>query len=506
MKAGVIRLFLAPLAAVAIAAVFQALWATSLLSDSVPLLPFFIAVVLSGFLGGIRAGLLATAASAIVVWRVTLVAIPSPHQLPIFAFLLVGGTIISVILEALHRSRRRASAAISQLEEIQRRLRDSEQTFRNLADAIPVLIRVADRAGNGSWFNRGWLEFTGRPLEQELGNGWLHNVHPDDRERCLKIFTSHVAGDASVEMDYRLRRRDGHYRWILDCSRPDFNDGGTFRGYIGGGIDIHDRKETQARIERDLPAERRAREEAERVSRLKDEFIATVSHELRTPLTAILGWVHLLRQDPANVEPGPALETIERNARAQVRLIEDLLDVNRILSGRLRLELQCIALVEVIEAALAAIEPTARSRGIRLRRAFDTPISHVHGDAVRLRQIIWNLLSNAVKFSPASNEVTVTLSRVGPNLEVGVRDSGEGIDPDFLPHVFERFRPADGTLTRRQAGMGLGLSIVKQLTELHGGSIRVESPGIGLGATFVLSLPAATPGTPPPSTAPPPFS
>ncbi|HYO23321.1 MAG TPA: ATP-binding protein [Lacipirellulaceae bacterium] len=241
-----------------------------------------------------------------------------------------------------------------------------------------------------------------------------------------------------------------------------------------------------------LEAERAARAEAERVSIMKDEFLATLSHELRTPLNAILGWSQLLgtgKLDADDFQQG--LEAIERNARAQTQLIEDLLDMSRIISGKVRLDVQWTDLASVVELAVDSVRPSAEAKEIRLRKIIDPHAGPVSADPTRLQQIVWNLLSNAIKFTPKGGKVDVLLERVNSHLEITVHDSGVGIKPEFLPLVFERFRQADSSTTRSYGGLGLGLSIVKQLVELHGGSVRAKSAGIGQGATFIVSLPLA---------------
>ncbi|HYO13988.1 MAG TPA: PAS domain-containing protein [Thermoanaerobaculia bacterium] len=239
-----------------------------------------------------------------------------------------------------------------------------------------------------------------------------------------------------------------------------------------------------------------ARAEAETANRMKDQFLATLSHELRTPLNAIFGWAQLLRAgklDPATVERG--VETIERNARAQKQLIDDLLDVSRIISGKLRLEMQPVEPAGVVEAALETIAPAAQAKGVSLRRRVSRT-GLVVGDPQRLQQVVWNLLSNAVKFTPKGGEVRVSVEALDGHTEITVADTGQGIALEFLPHVFERFRQADPSSTRRHGGLGLGLAIVRQLVELHGGTVRAESPGEGRGATFVVSLPLAVSSEP----------
>ncbi len=239
-----------------------------------------------------------------------------------------------------------------------------------------------------------------------------------------------------------------------------------------------------------LDAERAARLEIERISLVKDEFLATLSHELRTPLNAVLGWSGvLLSRAQGDSEMKRGLETIARNARAQAQLIDDLLDMNRIVSGKIRLDVQRLELVTIIEAALDSVRPSAEAKSIAVRRTIDPTAGLVFGDPNRLQQVVWNLLTNAVKFTPRDGKIDVIVQRVDSHVEIEVRDSGMGISPQFLPHMFERFRQADSSTTRKYGGLGLGLSIVKQLVELHGGSVVARSFGEGQGSTFTVSLP-----------------
>ncbi len=239
-----------------------------------------------------------------------------------------------------------------------------------------------------------------------------------------------------------------------------------------------------------LVLEQAARKQAEEANRTKDEFLATLSHELRTPLNAILGWVQVLRTGKLDPAAGArALETIERNARSQAQLIDDLLDVSRIITGKLRLDFKPVELRRIIDAALETVRPAADAKGILLDISIGPLASPVLGDADRLQQVIWNLLSNAIKFTPRAGRVEVRLREEAGNAVIRVSDSGIGIRPDFLPYVFDRFRQAEGSITRTHGGLGLGLSIVRHLIELHGGTAEVESAGEGEGATFSVRLP-----------------
>ena len=239
-----------------------------------------------------------------------------------------------------------------------------------------------------------------------------------------------------------------------------------------------------------LRREHVAREEAESANRSKDEFLATVSHELRTPLNAILGWAHMLRANKLDhTTETRALETIERNAKSQAQLIEDILDVSRIVTGKLRLDVRPVELASVVDASIDAVRPAADAKGIRIETILDPRAGPVSGDPNRLQQIIWNLVANAVKFTGKDGRVQVRLQRVGSHVEIVVSDTGQGIVAEFLPYVFDRFRQADATSTRRHGGLGLGLAIVRHLVEMHGGTVEASSPGDSLGATFTVKLP-----------------
>jgi signal transduction histidine kinase len=241
-----------------------------------------------------------------------------------------------------------------------------------------------------------------------------------------------------------------------------------------------------------IETERARRVEAERLGRVKDEFLANLSHELRTPLGAILGWAHILRSGTVNEEESAqGLDTIERNARVQARLIDDMLDMSRIITGKLRLDVQRVDLPATIASAVEAVRLAADAKGVRLDVIIDPIAGPVTGDPNRLQQVVSNLLSNAIKFTDRGGKVQVTLERVNSHVELSVSDTGAGIDPAFLPHVFERFSQADETLTRTNHGLGLGLAIVKNLSELHGGSVRAKSAGVGLGSTFIVALPVS---------------
>jgi signal transduction histidine kinase len=337
-----------------------------------------------------------------------------------------------------------------------------------------------------------------------------------------------------VYSELEKRRLDRHYKWVLEGQTrvlsqrlhghllplpadpnlsgftemqqtarisPLLREDGSVIGTVTVIEDVTERVAREAELQAEVDArtralarEKAAREEAEQANHLKDEFLATVSHELRTPLTAILGWSNMLlagKLDDAARDR--ALEIIHRNAQAQNQLISDLLDVSRIISGKLRLDLRTVELSPIIEGAVEATRPAAEAKDVRLDTSLDPHAGPVNGDADRLQQVVWNLLTNAIKFTPEGGRIEVKSGIARSRVEVTVRDTGIGIAPEFLPHIFERFRQADPGTNRVHGGMGLGLSIVRQLVELHGGAIRAASEGEGKGATFTVSLPFVKP-------------
>jgi signal transduction histidine kinase/CheY-like chemotaxis protein len=293
----------------------------------------------------------------------------------------------------------------------------------------------------------------------------------------MERWQSSIRTGEPFEMEFPLRRgADGAFRWFLTRVVPVHDTNGRIVRWFGTNTDIEDL--------------RQARLQAEQSNRLKDEFLATVSHELRTPLNAILGWAQVLQNSQiGEAQRVTALATIERNARSQSQLIDDILDVSRIITGKLRLSVRAVDLENVITAAINAIRPAAEAKNIRLQTLLDPDAGPISGDPDRLQQIIWNLLSNAIKFTPKGGRIQTRLERVNSHVEIVITDTGKGIEPEFLPYVFDRFRQSDGSTTRRHGGLGLGLAIVCELVELHGGTVSVSSKGEGEGATFTVSLP-----------------
>lgn len=321
---------------------------------------------------------------------------------------------------------------------------------------------------------------------------FYESLHRDDVERVRSTLEGVITRNELCDIEFRTVSPQGQVRWIHAIGRSFRDEEGVITRFDGATIDVTSQKALESERESLLRAEQAARIEAERSGRMKDEFLATLSHELRTPLSSILGWAHVLRTGKStgpDLEKG--LETIERNARAQAQIIEDLLDMSRIISGKVRLDVERVELAPIVEAAMETVRHAADAKGVTISINIDAVDQVVSGDPSRLQQVFWNLLSNAVKFTPRDGLVEITLRQVNSYIEVNVVDTGVGIDPAFLSHVFSRFRQADASTTRRHGGLGLGLAIVKQLVELHGGTVQARSPGPDQGSTFTVTLPLA---------------
>ncbi|WP_017715713.1 PAS domain S-box protein [Kamptonema formosum] len=552
---------------------------------------------------------------------------------------------------------------ITNQKQVERMLRESEERFRTVAEAMPQIVWTAQPDGSVDYYNQRWAEYSGISQKNGCGWGWQPVLHPEDEQPTVEAWTQAVQTGQIYECEHRVRKADGSFRWHLSRGVPLLDREGQIVKWFGTATDIHDQKlaeralreskerlsaalaasetgtfrwdirtgtvdwdenlhrlfglppgKTVCRIEeflervhpedreevsrrcqlcaleggdRDLEfralwpdgsvrwlsekgktffddegkplymtgacaditerkraeaerevlleSERAARAEAEMANRMKDEFLATLSHELRTPLTSIIGWASLLRSQKFDEKSAAhALEKIERNGKSLAQLIEDILDVSRIIRGKINLELAEVELSEVIEAAIDTVRPVAEAKDVCIKAQLDFCMGRVRGDASRLQQVVWNLLSNAVKFTPSGGRVEVRLSAEMRDGELGigdgelgieqnnqspiqnpkskiqnpksshsqflaqsahiqVSDTGIGIAAEFLPFVFERFRQADSTSTRSHGGLGLGLAIVRHLVELHGGTVAAQSPGVGQGATFSVKLPVLPP-------------
>jgi PAS domain S-box-containing protein len=329
----------------------------------------------------------------------------------------------------------------------------------------------------------------GYTADEMIGSSISRIIPPDCSEDMPTILDTIRRGERIHHFETERVRKDGRRINVSLTVSPIKDAAGRVVGASKIARDVTDRKRAEAQRDELLAVTDRARAEAEAASRAKDEFLSIVSHELRTPLAAILGWLHVLKKGVTGERAARAVDTIERSGQAQAKLIEDLLDASRIVTGRMRLDLRLLELPPVISSALDTIRPTADVKGVRIEAYLDPAAGPIAGDADRLQQIAWNLLSNAVKFTPAGGVVTVRLERHDVHVRLVVRDTGCGISPAFLPFIFDRFRQAVSAETRRTGGLGLGLAIVRHLAELHGGTVAATSEGEGTGAEFTVTLP-----------------
>jgi len=377
---------------------------------------------------------------------------------------------------------------------LMRSLRESEELLRfALASAHAGCWEWDARTNRRSWSEECCRLFgiDGGVREMPFDT-WMHLLHPEDQAPYFekaRRFVEQQIEDFSVE--YRIIHPTLGARWIQSLGRISYADGKPLRA-AGIDRDVTACKRIEHEREMLLDSERAARAEAERANCAKDDFLAMVSHELRTPLSAILGWTQLLRRPDGS--PGHrdrCLEVIERNTRLQAQLISDLLDISRITTGKLHLELSSVDLAVVVQSAIDACRSAAEAKQVALDATIHSAPVTLRGDALRMLQVITNLITNAIKFTPRGGSVAVSLARRTDRAEIVVRDTGQGIAPEFLPHIFERFSQAESSTVGRHCGLGLGLSIVEHLVRLHGGEVRAESEGVGRGATFTITLPCA---------------
>ena len=404
--------------------------------------------------------------------------------------------------------------AILRLRKAEQEVREREAWLKTVMSSIGDAVITTDLEGRVTLINPvaqemvGWTEAEaeGRPLTEvfPIINDQTRQPSESPVLRVLRDGSS-----AELHSNALLVARDERETPVDGNAAPIKDERGNVIGVVLTFRDVAERKRMEKARDRLLIYEQEARREAdvarrraEEASRAKDEFLATVSHELRTPLNHMLGWITMLRSGKLQSEKTQkAFDTIERNVRAQGRLIDDLLDVSRIISGKLLIEPSRIEIAKVLEAAAESIGPAAEEKGVNFKTTLAPEAGMVLGDPDRLQQAIWNLLANAVKFTPEGGHVELRLTRVNSQIEIAVIDDGPGISPDFLPHVFDRFRQKDATSARQHGGLGLGLAIVRHLAELHGGSARAESEGEGRGTTFTITLPVAANHAPPPGKA-----
>ena len=419
---------------------------------------------------------------------------PSPNTSLLLLISFVGtASLMTLLVAAVMTERKNAEADKSRLGselEVQRR------RIEDLVQHVPGVVWEA-------WGKPGTTErrvdFVSSYIEKMLGYSseeWLSTpdfglklVHPDDKQRMVAETSAIFASGKGGSSRFRLIHRDGREVWVEAHSIVVCDESGRPVGMRGVTMDIT--AAVRAEIERTdlLERESHARQQAEEASRLKEEFLATVSHELRTPLNAVVGWSRLLRSGQLDHDGAThAVEVIERNAAAQRQIIEDLLDVSRIITGKLRINTQPVDLLLIIHAAIDAVRPAAEAKEITISTHIEAPDPIVRADSERLQQVLWNLLANAVKFTPSGGKVDLYLEQQGSLAEIRIEDSGPGVPPEFLPRIFERFSQADGSSTRKHGGLGLGLAIVRHLVELHGGTVSATNRETG-GAVLTVRLP-----------------
>ena len=405
------------------------------------------------------------------------------------------GTLTGLAETAADRGRDLEAAGHAR-EQAERSAHECEGRLSAFVDQPTAGLAQTDLEGRFVLVNRRYRELVGGAPDENMDGSFADTVHADDRDRAAAALHGLTVDEPEAAVETRYARSDGSLRWV-DVGLSLVREAGEPRSVAIVAFDATGRHAAEAAaragdLERGelLARERKARREAETASQARDEFLAMVSHELRTPLNTLRLWAAVLRNGPRDAQTiARAVDTIDRSAILQARLIEDLLDASRIVSGRLRLAIERMDLVRVITEAIETVRPAAENRAITLTTALDAAVGPVLGDGTRLQQVVWNLLSNAVRFTPAGGRVAVGLRRVGPEAELTVSDSGRGMAPGLLPRVFDRFRQGESGTMRSHGGLGLGLSIARQIVELHGGTIRAASPGEGHGATFTVTLP-----------------
>lgn len=371
-------------------------------------------------------------------------------------------------------------------------LRNSEEFNRSIFESSPDCVKILDLSGILQSMNKsGMCIMEIDDFEPFVGRDWKEFWEEETRAEISAVLESASRGQSGNFVG-ACKTAKGNMRFWDVSVGPVYDSKGRVIRLISVSRDITERRDAEAEREKLLVLEKDARLDAEAANRMRDEFLATVSHELRNPLNAILGWARLLQKKQLDgINREKAVDTIVRNAEAQNRLIEDLLDVSRIITGKLRLDIATINPKSFVEAAIDTVRPAAEAKNIQIETLIDDGLNKINGDANRLQQIVWNLLSNAIKFTPKFGEVKISVASIDSMIEIKVEDNGSGIARDFLPHVFDRFRQADASTIRKFGGLGLGLAIVRHITEMHGGTVEVFSAGENLGALFTVRLPIA---------------
>jgi PAS domain S-box-containing protein len=467
---------------------------------------FLAAVMVSSWYGGLGAGLFATTLAAILCASFFVPTLNPSSVSPdgivgLLQFILVASVII-FFTGVLRSTQRQAELNAREAQRNYDRLLQSEERYQLLVEGLTnYAVFMLDRNGRITSWNVGAESILGYTEVEIIGRSFALIFTPEAIEQGIpeRALTDAVTQGMSKDDRWHVRK-DGTWFWANGVVTPLRDEKGNLRGFAKILQDLTDRKRAEEEREELLRREQAARASAEAASRTKDDFLAVVSHELRTPMTAIVGWAGMLRTgmlDEANA--ALAMETIERNANSQMQLIEDLLDISRIVRGEISLNFSRVDLIEAIASAIEVVQPTADVKKIHLARteAISSPSILVKGDCDRLQQVVLNLLSNAIKFTPEGGRVEVHLSVLNSSeqetttrhAQIQVSDTGIGISAEFLPHVFDRFRQADSTSARANKGLGLGLAISRHLVKLHGGAIEVTSPGVGQGATFTVKLP-----------------
>jgi PAS domain S-box-containing protein len=429
-----------------------------------------VSVLIAAWFGGLLMGLAATVLGVIGSVSLSRFAFEVGPAADANIVDLIVFAIIGAVLSAFVDRRRRQQL---QLEE----LRVQHWRLAEVMHSIGIGHWYSDLPTQQMFWDAQCKAHYGLPPDADVTlDVFLGCVHPDDRDRLQSAAERAVFGHTSCDVDYRVIYRDGDVRWLRALGRGFYDKAGRPTRFDGITVDI-----TRQKV---------AEEALSEANRLKDQFLGALSHELRTPLNAVLGWARLLSTGdlPAHRVPH-AISVIERNAQAQARLVEDLLDLSSIVTGKLRLRVEPVDLGAVAMSALDAVRPAADARQVVLRTSVSADARWLPGDPDRLRQIVWNLVANAVKFTPAGGSVSLTLMPNGSGIRLEVTDTGRGIEPAFLPHVFERFTQGDENEMRGVRGLGIGLAIVRELAEAHGGSVEAKSDGPGTGATFVVLLP-----------------